>query len=78
MKELEYKVIGIVAEHLGFEQSRITLASNFVDDLGADSLDIVELVMAIEEEYGVEISDEDAEKMLTVGDVVFYLENSGC
>jgi acyl carrier protein len=63
----------IIVDQLGFDESKITENSSFVDDLGADSLDIVELIMAFEEEFDIEIPDEDAEKMKTVGDAVKYL-----
>ena len=63
----------IIVDQLGVDESKITENSSFVDDLGADSLDIVELIMAFEEEFDIEIPDEDAEKMKTVGDAVRYL-----
>ncbi|KUK56008.1 MAG: Acyl carrier protein [Atribacteria bacterium 34_128] len=63
----------IIVDQLGVDESKITEDSSFVDDLGADSLDIVELIMAFEEEFDIEIPDEDAEKMKTVGDAVKYL-----
>ena len=69
------KVKKIVADHLGIEQEKVTEEASFIDDLGADSLDTVELVMAFEEEFGSEISDSDAEKILTVGDAVKFIEN---
>ena len=69
------KVQSIVVEHLGVEKDKVTEESSFIDDLGADSLDTVELVMAFEEEFGSEISDSDAEKILTVGDAVKFIEN---
>lgn len=68
------KVRSIIAEQLGLEESEIAMESSFVDDLGADSLDIVELIMALEEEFDLEIPDEDAEKVATVGDVVGYIK----
>jgi acyl carrier protein len=68
------KVKKIIAEQLGVDESEITNESHFIDDLGADSLDTVELVMALEEEFGIEIPDEDAEKIQTVGDVQKYIE----
>ncbi len=68
------RVRKIVAEQLGIDESEITPESHFIDDLGADSLDTVELVMALEEEFGLEVPDEDAEKIQTVGDVVKYIE----
>jgi len=63
----------IIVDQLGIDESKITENSSFVDDLGADSLDIVELIMAFEEEFDIEIPDEDAEKMKTIGDAVKYL-----
>ena len=63
----------IIVDQLGVDESKITENSSFVDDLGADSLDIVELIMAFEEEFDIEIPDEDAEKIKTVGDAVNYL-----
>ncbi len=69
------KVQDIVAEKLGIEKSKITLEASFIDDLGADSLDTVELIMKMEEEFGVTIPDEEAEKLKTVGDVVKYLDS---
>ncbi|MGB6369954.1 MAG: acyl carrier protein [Atribacterota bacterium] len=63
----------IIVDQLGVDESKITENSSFVDDLGADSLDIVELIMAFEEEFDIEIPDEDAEKMKTVGDAIKYL-----
>lgn len=70
------KVKEIVAEQLGVEEDSITMESSFIDDLGADSLDIVELIMALEEEFDMEIPDEEAEKIVTVGDVVEYIKNN--
>ncbi|MGC9364272.1 MAG: acyl carrier protein [Fidelibacterota bacterium] len=69
------KVQEIVAEKLGVEKSKITKEASFIDDLGADSLDTVELIMKMEEEFDIEIPDEEAEKLKTVGDVVNYLDN---
>ncbi len=63
-----------IAEQLSIEEDEIKMESSFVDDLGADSLDIVELIMALEEEFDIEIPDEDAEKISTVGDVVEYIK----
>lgn len=63
----------IIVDQLGVDESKITENSSFIDDLGADSLDIVELIMAFEEEFDIEIPDENAEKMKTVGDAVKYL-----
>ncbi len=71
---LEDKVRAIVAEQLGVQATEVKLESAFIDDLGADSLDIVELVMAMEEEFGFEIPDEHAEKIRTVGDAVTYIK----
>ena len=68
------KVKQIIAEQLGVKKEEVTDNAKFVDDLGADSLDTVELVMALEEEFGVEIPDEDAEKLSTVGDALRYIE----
>ena len=68
------KVRSIIAEQLGVKPEEVTPTASFIDDLGADSLDTVELVMALEEEFGIEIPDEDAEKMTTVGDAVKYIE----
>jgi acyl carrier protein len=72
-KQLEEKVIKIVAEKLNIEEKNITLASRFQEDLGADSLDIVELLMEIEEEFGVNISDEESERLKTVGDAMKFI-----
>ena len=69
------KVKRIVADHLGIDEAKVTEEASFIDDLGADSLDTVELVMAFEEEFGSEISDSDAEKILTVGDAIKFIEN---
>jgi acyl carrier protein len=71
---VETRVKEIVCEQLGVSDDEVTPQASFIDDLGADSLDIVELVMALEEEYEIEISDEDAEKIKTVQDVVTYVE----
>lgn len=68
------KVKEIIVEQLGVDPDDVTLESSFIDDLGADSLDIVELIMALEEEFDIEIPDEDAEKIQTVGDVVDYIK----
>ena len=69
------KVKEIVADHLGIDDVKVTEEASFIDDLGADSLDTVELVMAFEEEFGAEISDSEAEKILTVGDAIKFIEN---
>ena len=74
MGSVDDKVKQIIVEQLGVDEAEVTPTAHFIDDLGADSLDIVELVMALEEEYGMEISDEDAEKIRTVKDVVTYIE----
>ena len=73
--EIAGKVKKIVADHLGIEEASIKEESSFIDDLGADSLDTVELVMAFEEEFGSEISDTEAEKILTVGDAIKFIES---
>ena len=69
------KVKSIIAEQLSVKKEEVTDQASFVDDLGADSLDTVELVMGLEEEFGIEIPDEDAEKMTTVGDAIKYIED---
>ena len=74
-EDISNKVKKIVADHLGIDEAKVNDDSSFIDDLGADSLDTVELVMAFEEECGSEISDRDAEKILTVGDAVKFIEN---
>jgi acyl carrier protein len=73
----EAKVKEIIINELGVEPEKVTLEASFVEDLGADSLDTVELVMAFEEEFGIEIPDEDAEQLQTVGDAVKYLKEKG-
>lgn len=75
MTDTADRVKKIVAEHLGVEETKVTDNANFIDDLGADSLDTVELVMAFEEEFGCEIPDEEAEKILTVQDAVNYIDS---
>ena len=75
--EVEQRVKNIIVEQLNVDAASVTPDASFVDDLGADSLDIVELVMAMEEEFDIEIPDEDAEKLRTVGDVSSYLEKKG-
>jgi len=74
MASVEEKVKHIIVEQLGVDEDEVAAEASFVDDLGADSLDVVELVMALEEEFGVEIPDEDAEKIATVGEAVKYIE----
>ena len=73
--DISSKVKKIVADHLGIDVAKINDDSSFIDDLGADSLDTVELVMAFEEEFGSEISDSEAEKILTVGDAAKFIES---
>ncbi|MCM2357062.1 MAG: acyl carrier protein [Geobacteraceae bacterium] len=73
MSSIEKRVKEIVAEQLGVDESQVTNEASFMDDLGADSLDTVELVMALEEEFDIEISDESAEKIQTVQDAIDYL-----
>ena len=75
VKDIADKVKKMVVDHLGVDEAKVTDESNFIDDLGADSLDTVELVMAFEEEFGSEISDSDAEKILTVGDAIKFIES---
>ncbi|MEW6382212.1 MAG: acyl carrier protein [bacterium] len=70
---IEDRVKEIITEQLGVDEKEVTPDASFIDDLGADSLDTVELVMALEEEFDIEISDEDAEKIITVGDAVNYI-----
>ena len=73
MDELEKKVIEIIADELGLDPSQISLDSSFVEDLGADSLSVVSMIMRFDEEFGIETTDEDAEKIQTVRDAVEYL-----
>jgi acyl carrier protein len=68
------RVKGIIVEQLGVDEAEVTVEASFVEDLGADSLDVVELVMALEEEFEIEIPDEDAEKIVKVGEAVKYIE----
>ena len=75
VEDIAKKVKKIVADHLGIDDTKVTEEASFIDDLGADSLDTVELVMAFEEEFGSEISDSEAEKILTVGDAIKFIEN---
>ena len=75
-EEVFEKVKAIIVEQLGVSETAVTMEASFIDDLGADSLDIVELVMALEEEFDLEIPDADAEKFVTVGDVVEYIKEN--
>ena len=75
-EEVFEKVKNIIVEQLGVVDTAVTLDASFIDDLGADSLDIVELIMALEEEFDIEIPDSDAEKVVTVGDVVDYIKEN--
>ena len=72
---MEEKIISLIAEKLGKKKEQITLKTNLVEDLGADSLDVVELIMAFEDEFGISLPDEDAAKMKCVGDIVSYIKN---
>jgi acyl carrier protein len=72
---MEARLKKIVAEQLGVDESKIVPSARFSDDLNADSLDLVEMIMSLEEEFGVEIPDEDAEKILTVGDAISYIDS---
>ena len=74
-EEIFEKVKKIIVEQLGVAETSITMEASFIDDLGADSLDIVELIMALEEEFDIEIPDSDAEKVVSVGDVVDYIKD---
>ena len=74
-KDVAATVKKIVVDHLGVDEQKVTDEASFIDDLGADSLDTVELVMAFEEEFGSEISDNEAEKILTVGDAIKFIES---
>ena len=74
MSDIAERVKKIVVEHLGVEEDKVTESANFIDDLGADSLDTVELVMAFEEEFGVEIPDDAAEKIVTVKDAIDFIK----
>lgn len=75
-EEIFEKVKKIIVEQLGLAETSVTMEASFIDDLGADSLDIVELIMALEEEFDMEIPDEDAEKIVTVSDVVDYIKDN--
>nr|WP_277560102.1 acyl carrier protein [Acinetobacter beijerinckii] len=74
MMSIEMRVKQIIVEQLGVDEGEVVANASFVDDLGADSLDLVELIMAFEEEFGFEIPDDDAEKILTVRDAIDYIE----
>ena len=75
MSDIETEVKQIVVEHLGIDESKVTPEAKFIDDLGADSLDTVELVMAFEEKFGIEIPDDAAETILTVKDAIDFIQN---
>jgi len=77
MSDVSEKIKKIIVDHLGVDASKVSDEASFIDDLGADSLDTVELVMAFEEEFGAEISDSEAEKILTVGDAIKFIEKAG-
>ncbi|MEN3950533.1 acyl carrier protein [Iodidimonas sp. SYSU 1G8] len=76
MSDVAERVKKVVVEHLGVDEDKVTESASFIDDLGADSLDTVELVMAFEEEFGIEIPDDAAEKILTVKDAVDFIEQT--
>lgn len=75
MSSVKERVVDIIVEQLGVNEDQVVPEAKFVEDLGADSLDTVELVMALEEEFGAEIPDEEAEKLTTVGDAIKYIED---
>ena len=75
-EEIFEKIKNIIIEQLQVSETAVTGEASFIDDLGADSLDLVELIMALEEEFGIEIPDGDAEKVVTVGDVVSYIKEN--
>src|SRR5204863_10073312 len=77
-KSVEEKVKEIIVEQLGVEEDDVTVNAKFIEDLGADSLDTVELVMALEEHFDIQIPDEDAEKIVTVGDAIQYIKDNSC
>ena len=77
MADIEQKVKDIIVEQLNVTPDQVTTGAKFIDDLGADSLDTVELVMAFEEEFDIEVPDEDAEKLQSVTDVITYIESAG-
>ena len=70
------KIKAVIIDQLGVDESKVTMTASFSDDLGADSLDIVDLIMALEQEFDIEIPDADAEKVVTVGDVVEYIKDN--
>ena len=76
MSDIENRVKKIVVEHLGIDDSKVVETASFIDDLGADSLDTVELVMAFEEEFGIEIPDDAAETILSVGDAINFIDSA--
>lgn len=76
MSEITTKVVAIVVDKLGVEESQVTPEASFTNDLGADSLDTVELIMELEKEFGISIPDDQAEKIATVGDAIAYIENA--
>ena len=76
MSEVESQVKQIVVDHLGIDEAKVTTDSKFIDDLGADSLDTVELVMAFEEKFGIEIPDDAAESILSVGDAISFIDST--
>ena len=76
MSEVTTKVTAIIVDKLGVDESEVTLTANFTDDLGADSLDTVEIIIELEDEFGIEIPDDEVEKMFTVADVYNYLDNN--
>ena len=75
-EDIKNKVTALIAEQLGKSEDLVTLDAQFIEDLGADSLDLVELIMSMEDEFGVEIADEDAEKIGTVGQAISYIEEA--
>lgn len=77
MADLKQKVTSIIVKKLGVEESQVTETANFIKDLGADSLDTVELIMEFEKEFGITIEDSDAEKIQTVGDIIAFLKEKG-
>ena len=76
MSEIQNKVVAIVVDKLGVEESQVTPEANFTSDLGADSLDTVELIMELEKEFNISIPDDDAQNIATVGDAIAYIENA--